>query len=120
MYKEYNPNVKNKNAGDCVIRALSKVLNQDWLETYMQVCIQGAIDYDMPSANNVWGEYLMQQGYRKYALNEKKTIKQFAKENQKGTYVLCTGSHAVALIDGIYYDAFNSGNETILYFYKKE
>ena len=32
MYKYFNPNPKNNNANDCVIRALCKVLDKSWDE----------------------------------------------------------------------------------------
>ena len=41
MYIEYNSNPENKLVGDCVVRAISKVTDQDWERTYMEVCVQG-------------------------------------------------------------------------------
>lgn len=35
MYIEYNSNPENKLVGDCVVRAISKVTDQDWERTYM-------------------------------------------------------------------------------------
>lgn len=55
MFSFYNPNPTGKNVGDCAVRALSKALGQDWLVTYLGICIQGALAGDMPSANAVWG-----------------------------------------------------------------
>ena len=38
MYSYFNPNpIKNKRVGDCVIRAISKALNQSWEETYIEL-----------------------------------------------------------------------------------
>jgi len=34
MFIEYNPNPQNKNIGDCVIRAVSKALDQSWEKSY--------------------------------------------------------------------------------------
>ena len=53
MFSFYNPNPTGKNVGDCAVRALSKALGQDWLVTYLGICIQGALAGDMPSANAV-------------------------------------------------------------------
>ena len=36
MYIEYNSNPENKLVGDCVVRAISKVTDQDWERTYME------------------------------------------------------------------------------------
>lgn len=38
----------------------------------------------------------------------------------RGTYVIGTGTHAVCVIDGNYYDAWDSGEETPTYFYRKK
>lgn len=46
MYIEYNSNPENKLVGDCVVRAISKVTDQDWEKTYMEVCVQGFMMHD--------------------------------------------------------------------------
>ena len=57
MYKYYNPNPDGKMVGDCVIRAISKAINQDWEKTYVGVATQGLMMHDMPSSNSVWGSF---------------------------------------------------------------
>lgn len=52
MYIEYNSNPENKLVGDCVVRAISKVTDQDWERTYMEVCVQGFMMHDMPSSKD--------------------------------------------------------------------
>lgn len=61
----YNPNPANKSVGDCVIRALSVVLNDSWENIYADLTMQGRFMYDMPNANNVWGEYLKLNGFKR-------------------------------------------------------
>lgn len=68
MYIEYNSNPENKLVGDCVVRAISKVTDQDWEKTYMEVCVQGFMMHDMPSSNSVWGGYLFTKGFRRYII----------------------------------------------------
>ena len=62
-YKYYNPNPLGLSVGDCTIRAISKVIERDWKETYLCLIVQGYQMYDMPSANRVWGEFLRSQGF---------------------------------------------------------
>ena len=58
MYIYYNPNPLKLSVGDCTIRAISKVTNQTWKQTYLDLLTQGFIMYDMPSSNRVWSELL--------------------------------------------------------------
>ena len=120
-YVHYNPNPNGSYVGDCVIRAISKALNMPWHKTYANLAIQGYAMGDMPSSNRVWGQYLRSCGYRRYVVPNTcpdcYTVKDFCKDNPRGTYLLSTGTHLVCCIDGSYYDAWDSGDETIIYYY---
>lgn len=123
-YILFNPNPQGKNVGDCVIRAVSKALDIDWEKAFTEICLQAYMLSDMPSANHVWGAYLKNKGFKKYVLPEScpdcYTIREFSSDRPKGTYVVATGSHVVAVKDGDYYDAWDSGDETPVYYYRKE
>ena len=62
-WRKFNNNPENNKVGDCVIRAISKILNQDWQKTYIDLCLQGYIMCDMPSSNAVWSAYLKNKGF---------------------------------------------------------
>lgn len=70
MYKKYNPNPEAARVGDCTVRALCKALEQDWNKTYLQLCVQGLLMADMPSANAVWGAYLSRRGFKRGIVSE--------------------------------------------------
>ena len=117
-----NPNPLNKRVGDCTVRAVALATGEPWNDTYMQLCLKGYSMADMPSSNNVWGSYLRDRGFTKHNIDECKdcyTVRDFAKEYSEGTYVLGTGTHAVAVIDGNFYDSWDSGDEVVIYFYEK-
>ena len=124
MFIKYNPNPDRKLVGDCVICAITKVTDSDWNTVYMDICLQGFSMKDMPTSNAVWGSYLYSNGFRRYIIPNScpdcYTIKDFCEDNPKGTYLLATGAHVVAVEDGNYYDSWDSGNEVPIYFWRKE
>lgn len=124
MWVEYNPNPIEKRVGDCVVRAISKVLEQDWEATFVALCLQGMMMCDMPSSNSVWAAYLRHKGFKKRIIPdtcpECYTIKDFCEEHPHGRFVLGTGKHAVAVVDGNCFDAWHSLNETPIYYFEKE
>ena len=93
-YIYYNPNPLKLSVGDCTIRAISCALNQSWVETYMGLVNQGYQMYDMPSANRVWGQYLKNNGFKKYQIPDTcpscYTIKDFCYD-ARGRYILGKG-----------------------------
>ena len=77
----------------------------------------------MPSVNWLWEMYLKRNGFEKFLLPdacpECVTVREFCKRYPDGTYVIGTGTHAVAVISGNYIDAWDSGGETPTYFFRK-
>lgn len=120
----YNPNPNGAYVGDCTIRALSKAIGTSWYTTYIDLAVQGYMMADMPSSNRVWGQYLMDKGYERRAIPNTcpkcYTIKQFCNDNPRGTYIIGTGTHVVTVKDGDYYDTWDSGDETPIFYYYKE
>lgn len=122
-YVYFNPNPSGKLVGDCVIRAISKLTNKDWETTYIGIAITGYKLFDMPSSNAVWASYLSKLGYRRFVIPDNVgnyTVKDFCIDNPVGKFLLATGGHVVTVIDGNYYDAWDSGNELPICFWTKE
>lgn len=124
MYRYYNPNPIGKQVGDCVIRGISRLTNQNWEETYIGICIKGYELKDMPSANSVWESYLVEHGFKRNVLPDTcpicYSVSEFCNEHPKGIYLLATGTHVVAVEDGDYFDAWDSGNEVPIYYWERE
>ena len=123
-YVYYNPNpLGRQNAGDCTIRAISKAMGYDWERTYTELCLQGFMMGDMPSANSVWGTYLINKGFEEHSLmrrcRECYSLIDFCNDFQKGTYVVGTDKHAVCVIDGCYFDSYDSGDVNPTYYFYK-
>ena len=124
MYVLYNPNPQGDNVGDCVIRAISKITGNTWERTYIELAIQGFMMCDMPSANHVWGAYLHSKGFNRSAIPttfpDCYTVKDFVKDNPHGKYILAMGTHVIAIVNGNYFDTWDSGNEIPIYYWHKE
>lgn len=123
MWKEYNPNPRARRTGDCVIRAISKALDQDWDTTYTGIVVTGFDEKDMPSGNHIWGEYLKDHGFRRHLVpdvGEPYTVADFARDNPTGTYVLAISGHVVCVKQGYWFDTWNSADEIPIYYWTKE
>jgi hypothetical protein len=122
MWIEYLNNPLGLRVGDCVIRAISKALNQSWEKTYIDLCVQGFMLGDLPSSNAVWSSFLRHKGFKRRTIEDCPdcySIDDFCKEHPFGTYVIGTGSHAVCVENGNVYDAWDSRQETPVYYFEK-
>lgn len=122
MWIKTNPNPKRKHVPDCVVRAICIALNMSWYEAYDGICRMGRIDCSMPSDDNVWGHYLLLLGFKPFVLTKNCpsciTVGEFCQLFPKGVYIVGTGQHAIAIIDGDYYDTFDSAQEVLSFFWK--
>ena len=122
-FKYYNPNPYGLQVGDCVIRALTKFLNKDWDSIYAAIVLDGFIRKDMPSGNMTWSRYLKRLGYtRRFILDtcpDCYTVKDFCIDHPIGRYLLVLDQHVVTVVDGDYYDIWDSGNEIPDYYWTK-
>lgn len=78
----------------------------------------------MPTANRVWGAYLKDHNWKVSEIPTScpdcYTVSDFCKDHPDGEYIVATGSHVVAVIDGDYYDAWDSGQEVPSYYWSKD
>ena len=119
MWIEFNINPFGLRVGDCVIRAISKALDKPWEETYIDLCVQGFMMGDLPSSNAVWSAY---KGFKRCTIEDCPdyyTVEEFCREHPRGVFVIGTGSHAVAVVDGQIFDAWDSRRETPVYYFEK-
>lgn len=123
-YQYYNNNPSGRVTGDCVVRAVSLATGDDWQKSYIGIAFQGFLMGDMPSSDAVWGAYLRNNGFKRYAIpnvcDDCYTISDFIEDHPKGIYTLGTGNHAVTVIDGVAYDAWDSTNEFPIFYYSQE
>lgn len=124
MWVEWNPNPLGKRVGDCTVRAVAKGTGESWEDAYSGMALEGFLLSDMPSANNVWGAYLRRKGFTRHMIPDTcpdcYTVKDFCKDHPKGMYIVALHGHVIAVNDGDYFDSWDSGNETPLYYFQKE
>ena len=122
-YKFYNPNPAGRYVGDCTIRAICKLADQDWDSIYVGTTFEGFLAKDMPSGNSTWGAYLHRLGYVRRGLPDScpfcYTVKDFCRDHPKGRFLLALDQHVVTVVDGDYYDTWDSGNEIPFYYWTK-
>lgn len=123
-FRFYNPNPAERFVGDCTIRAICKLLEIGWDEAYVLTTFQGFLEKDMPSGNSTWGSVLRRKGYtRKLAPDRYPnvyTVEDFCTEHPKGRYLLALNEHVVTVVDGDYYDTWDTGREIPIYYWSKE
>lgn len=124
MWINYNANPAGRQVGDCTVRAVSKVLDEDWEQSYSGMALQGFMLCDMPSANHVWGAYLRSKGFERHIIPDTcpdcYSVKDFCKDHPKGKFLLALSGHVVCVIDGNYFDTWDSGNEIPLYYWQRK
>ena len=124
MYIHYNPNPYGLYVEDCVVRAIGLATGRSWDDIYFHICLQGFLMKNMPSVNMVWGKYLESIGFSRYPLPDKcpqcYKVREFCYDHPYGTYILMTGSHVITVINGNYFDAWDSGNEVPISVWRRD
>ena len=124
MYIHTNPNPNGAYVEDCVVRAIAIATGRSWDDVFLNLCLQAFIMKNMPSVNKVWGAYLRSIGFVPQQLPTNcpdcYTIRDFCEEYREGIYILATGSHVVAVVDGNYCDAWDSGDEMPITVWRRE
>ena len=125
MFIEYNPNpVGRYDVGDCAIRAISKALGETWEDSYLRLCVAGFMMGDLPNSDSVFGAILRQNGFNRKTIPDTcpdcYTVRDFVRDHPQGRYVLGTGTHAIGVVDGVYFDTTDTGDEVPQYYFEKE
>ena len=122
-YTYYNPNPVKNNTEDCAIRAVAKVLDISWEDSFIKLA---GIAFSMGQTMNynaVWSAVLRQNGFYKEIIPNTcpdcYTARDFCRDHNKGTYVLAFSNHVSAVIDGVIYDTVDTGDEIPMFYWEK-
>ncbi len=119
---KYNPNpIPGNRVGDCAIRACCKAMGRKWDDVYWDL---SDIGFDMAdgcnSSNAVWGEYLWKNGFTRRDPHYPMDVYKFCCNFPHGTYVLGLDGHVVTVVDGKYYDTWDSGGKNVIYYWERK
>lgn len=122
MFRFYNPNPAGKLTSDCVVRAICRVTGKSWDRVMAELYLFSMELKEMPSTNTLWREYLRSLGFVRTAIPDTcpdcYTIKDFCEDHPQGTFILATGRHLVAVVNGDYYDTWDSGEKVPIYYWR--
>lgn len=127
-YVYFQPNKKDlrDKVGDCQIRALAKALGKTWLEVFdliTPICreqqVMDIFSCDLAKTK----EAMSGLGFAYTGISNKKgtkrpTVDSFAKDHKEGRYIVSVAHHVVAVVDGKYYDTWDSGEKSLYGFYE--
>ncbi len=123
MYRHLNLNPIGKAQNDCLVRTIALIFEIPWEKALMDLTQYGMLIYSMPNDDDTVSLYLREKGFVRHALPSDCpacfSVKDFCRDHPTGEYILLTSNHAVPVIDGYYYDAFDSGNEIVMYFWER-
>ena len=122
-YKYYNSNPVKNRTEDCAVRALTKIFGISWDEAFDMLAKVAKGMGVMPSDKNALSAVLRMNGFYRENLphfcRDCYTVRDFAKDNPIGEYVLCTDNHVVPVIDGVYYDLWDSGDDIPVWYWTR-
>ena len=105
-----------------MIRAISIVTGLDRYTVYAGLCYFGYPCTIWGNSNTVWADYLQHLGFRRHTIVSTGdfTVADFARRHPTGSFVVGTGNHAVAVVNGDVIDSWDSSNEIPRYYFTKE
>lgn len=127
-YKYYQPNRKDlkDRVGDCQVRAFCKVFNIEWLEAFdltIPICRElqtyTIFDCDLEKTK----EAMSRLGFIYHPVTVTKgtkrpTVQSFARSHKEGRYIVKVAHHVVAVVDGVFYDTWDSGYKSLYGYYE--
>lgn len=79
----------------------------------------------MPNGKQCYESYLKENGFTYHGISNKKgskrpTVDRFAKDHKSGIFFLNVANHCIAVVDGFYYDTWESGSCCLYGYWEKE
>lgn len=120
-FRFFQPNPTGTNTRDCVIRAVSAVLDISWDDAFDLVAERAKAMGQTMDDNAVYGSILRQMGFARAIIPNScpdcYTAEDFVYDHPHGVYVLGFTGHVVAVIDGQIWDSWDSTKLIPTYFW---
>lgn len=123
---KYNANPKDRDIGDCVIRALSKATGKSWDEVYDELYIIGKKKKRMMNDSKVYKEFLKNYNFtlspaRRDEEGRMIIVEEFANNVDADTmYIIHTRKHLTVVFNGDIYDTWDTSLQKAGKFYFKQ
>lgn len=105
------------------MRAICAVTGFSWKLIHLAQCVLAGLMSDMPSSNRVWWKLLELLGFSRIKLIDQcpdcYTVADFARDHPRGKYVLGPLEHAVAVVNGNWFDSWDSGRTVPTYYFER-
>ena len=119
-WKEFNPNPKERNIGDCTLRSYCAAFGISWDKAFdiaSKVAKENSSMIQYVADKVLVEEFncVVDEKYNKKTVKSKDRIKvnEFALSHPYGTYILHVPKHQVTVINGEYWDSWDSGDKKI-------
>ena len=124
MWRKFNPNPIGRRVGDCTIRAICAATGLSWDDAFDKLAAYGKKMGNLQNSNEAVGAFLKERGFKRHIIEDScpmcYTVRDFCRDHPIGVFVLGTGSHVVAVLDGDYYDSWDSGDEVPIYYWEEQ
>lgn len=122
-FVRYNANPYGRETVDCTVRAIAVFLDSDWDTQFARLSVYAFMKKDMLMSDRLWLSYLRSLGFRPREIPDTcpwcYTVRDFCMDHPFGRYLLATEGHVVAVVNGNYYDIWDSGNEIPLFYLER-
>ena len=119
-WHEYNPNPKERNIGDCTLRSYCAAFGISWDKAFdiaSKVAKENSSMIQYVADKVLVEEFncVVDEKYNKKSVKSKDRIKvnEFALSHPYGTYILHVPKHQVTVVNGEYWDSWDSGDKKI-------
>lgn len=100
---------------DCIIRSVAKAFNEDWQSVMRKFCDVAIEKYLMPNNYPVAKAVLKDYPCTEIQLPQSDfiSVSKLAAQKPNKKLVALTRDHAIAIVNGTWYDLYDSGNDIV-------